>query len=324
MESYTVDSNGKEVSFAKRCCELLSDQDRRFGAKSEVKSNKREVWQKLGSRFYTVSKYRIDGEVLPIENTAFKIVDGFDKPTYHDDNGKKKVTTKNGIQDHYHFYMGYEFPQNTVAVRRIPCSCDACHTQITLPWDHEADLNEQDRFQAPVNCKLGDEFGDLNEWKFVTLKPKPGECVDDEIQACIDDALQIIEAEMIPKLKSQHYAAINCDDEQSDGYYLVQWEGHPFVLQESMKVEGCKGEMPEGREVFTPCPSQPSLVSALDHEDGSQAFVQSPVCSLPRYHIGEVHSQQQAYNWIPYISTGANGTIQVLQGAPERGGGHCH
>jgi hypothetical protein len=100
-----------------------------------------------------------------------------------------------------------------------------------------------------VNCKLGDEFGDLNEWKFVTLKPKPGECVDDEIHACMDDALQVIEAQMIPKLKSQRYAAINCDDEQSDGYYLVQWEGQPFVLQESMKVEGCKDEMPEGTTV---------------------------------------------------------------------------
>jgi hypothetical protein len=108
MASYTVDSDGKEVSFAKRCVEMLKDPERQFGAKSHSKSTKREEGRKVRARFYSVSNYRIDGKILPIENTAFKVVDGFDKPTYIDDEGKKKVTKKNGIQDHYHFYVGLD------------------------------------------------------------------------------------------------------------------------------------------------------------------------------------------------------------------------
>ena len=35
-----------------------------------------------------------------------------------------------------------------------------------------------------------------------------------------------------------------------DGYYLVEWDGEPYILQEPAEVEGCPGgPMPEGTMV---------------------------------------------------------------------------
>jgi hypothetical protein len=101
------------------------------------------------------------------------------------------------------------------------------HTPDHQPWDHDKDLEDQDRFMTPDNCKLGGELHDLNDWKFVTLMPKPGEHEDNEINACVDDALQLIEVEMIPHIKFLNFGAYNCDEDRNDapdGYYLVQWE----------------------------------------------------------------------------------------------------
>jgi hypothetical protein len=42
MTSYTKGHDGKEVSLAKRVCDMLKDPDCQFGLKSVRKSNKRE------------------------------------------------------------------------------------------------------------------------------------------------------------------------------------------------------------------------------------------------------------------------------------------
>jgi hypothetical protein len=200
-----------------------------------------------------VMDYKNGVSKLPLANTKFKTVVGFDTHTYVAPDGKRKKVSRNGIQDHFHFYVHYDMPKDTVATRCIPCSCPSCHVQITMPWIQNVPLTEQDRFKNPANCLLGNELGDLNTWKFVELALAPGCHEEDEINECTDDALAVIEAAMIPLIKFNMFGAISCVNDKKgalDGYYLVRFTDIPFVLQEPSPVEGCNGgDMPKGTTV---------------------------------------------------------------------------
>ena len=249
MDSFAVDKDGNQVVFAQRVVNLLSDPDRKYGAKSHMKSKKRERARVVRKRFYFVSNYRVGDKSIPLAHTNFRIVSGFDKPTYVDDDGKRKATTKNGIADHFNFITLSELPLNLVVTRRFPCSCEACHAKSLIPWDHTKNYDEQDRWKSAEDCDYAWEFEDLNDYKFLTLMPAKGDFDESEIHECLSDALEVIEHQMGERIKADHYGAVNADDPQGapDGYYLVEWDGEPYVLQEPKEVEGCVGgPMPEG------------------------------------------------------------------------------
>ena len=42
------------------------------------------------------------------------------------------------------------------------------------------------------------------------------------------------------KILSTMYSTMRTDDEQTDGYYVVQWKSEPYTLQEDKCVEGCE------------------------------------------------------------------------------------
>jgi hypothetical protein len=153
MESFAVDADGKQVSFARRGGNVLADPDRIFGVKSHIKSKKREDNRKVRKRFYWVLDYRDDDVRIPLEHTNFKIVSGFDKPTYIDEEGKTKEYPKNGIADHYNFVTHPKMPLNVVAARRYPCLCDPCFQKSIIPWDNEKEYADQDRWETAEDCE---------------------------------------------------------------------------------------------------------------------------------------------------------------------------
>ena len=125
MSSATVDVNGKTVSFAGRCRDLLDDAERVFGVDHSIKGAVRQSKRVIHQKFYTHTDYTHGNLKIPLPTTAFKVESGFDSPTYLDAEGKTKHWGMNGIKEHYHYYCHYEMPMNEVAARRIPCSCQA-------------------------------------------------------------------------------------------------------------------------------------------------------------------------------------------------------
>jgi hypothetical protein len=67
MESFAVDGDGNQVSFSKRLKGLLADPERKYGAKSFIKSNKRETERVVRKRFYYVSDYTDPSVNLPLK-----------------------------------------------------------------------------------------------------------------------------------------------------------------------------------------------------------------------------------------------------------------
>ena len=55
----------------------------------------------------------------------------------------------------------------TLAMRRIPCACDACNTMIRQEWVNGKSPEEQPRFRTVTDCKYRSILGTRNEWDIV-------------------------------------------------------------------------------------------------------------------------------------------------------------
>ena len=56
------------------------------------------------------------------------------------------VEKRNGIQCHYNFRADPALGLGYVAVRRIPCACNACVSQLKEPWLLKKDFTHQPRY----------------------------------------------------------------------------------------------------------------------------------------------------------------------------------
>lgn len=113
MDPSRIDEFGKTVSEAEKACIYLSDPRRPLG---DSKHKKREDDTHISSRKYEVSNYDTEKDIQL--KTCAWTVDGFE------------VGSNNGISEMHHFRYHYKLPMGTVAIRRVPCMCDACLQQL--------------------------------------------------------------------------------------------------------------------------------------------------------------------------------------------------
>ena len=173
------------------------------------------------------------------------------KVTYKEGN-RTRTYPHQGQKDHYHIYTDWRIPIDQCAMRRFPCDCEACHKQITLPWDDKIpkkDWYKQKRFHKVHKCILEPVFGGLNKWKPVKLAlPKQGDAgiQRKEIQALLASIPSSYEERAREDIVMGGYGAMDTTDKHSDGYYLIKWWSDPYPLQEdSGDVEGCLEIMPK-------------------------------------------------------------------------------
>jgi len=139
-----------------------------------------------------------------------------------------------------------------------------------MVWDDSIkDWRKQPRFVNTPDCYARPVFEDLNDWNFITIaakipvKNKGGKAAktqvyEDEMQACYDHVLHDYESRAILGCKpntdstKRQFGAIDAEvnDDCQDGYYLVEWTGDAFMLQEPWDVEGCVDQMPAGTWVI--------------------------------------------------------------------------
>ena len=60
--------------------------------------------------------------------------------------------------------LGY----NKAALRRIPCACTACVSQLKLPWEEGKCAQKQQRYAQNTDCALWPAFRGENDWIIVT------------------------------------------------------------------------------------------------------------------------------------------------------------
>jgi hypothetical protein len=209
------------LSFADECARLCSAQHRIQGVKSETKSNKREQHAKMKARHYHVQNPR----EIRFASTRMLAV-GF--PSVR---GQKN----NGLGAMYNLRAEPDLGLKHVAVRRIPCGCDACVEQLKQPWLPGIKKEEQLRYARNELCALWPVFEGCNDWLIVVLVPK-ADADEEEIEEAQAVALHGLATRMSEKVQHGNYGAFSTEDPHADGYYIVQWTSDPYTLQEDLQL----------------------------------------------------------------------------------------
>ena len=148
MDSQQRDEFFERLSEAEKCMKFLNRDDRMAGdikhgqgKRSEKTRNARKeteaiVGQKFVTREYEVTDYAVDG--IPADNCSWTIKDNNRNWAQSwidvNDHSQGRWTTKNGLQEMFHFRFHPAMPMGVVAVRRIPCLCHGkggCYEQLT-------------------------------------------------------------------------------------------------------------------------------------------------------------------------------------------------
>lgn len=162
MSAATVDEAGRKILLSKIACRVLSNPDRVHGFKGYGKKHqKRESQSKIQKRTY----HRMDdGTTEELQNSFLSI-----QNTRYKGSGFKQVKgeKQNGLSAMYHSYSCPDLGPDTVAVRRIPCSCTNCVNTLKLEWEVGADPIDQPRFQRTENCELRAVLNGHNDWNIL-------------------------------------------------------------------------------------------------------------------------------------------------------------
>jgi hypothetical protein len=218
MAAHSMVENASK-SLAEECVRLCSDESRIAGVKSHSKHVKREANATITRRNYHIQK---------IEDVSFT-------------NVKMKATgflpgPKNGLLGMYNLRTDPDLGIGKAAVRRIPCGCQSCTTQLLTPWSHGIPATTQPRYAPRPDCDWAPIFQGLNDWLIVDLVPT-AKSDEEEIELAYTTVLKGIATIMSESIKIGEYGAFNTDDEAADGYYLVRWASDPYSLQEDVFLD---------------------------------------------------------------------------------------
>jgi hypothetical protein len=215
MEAHSMTETAS-LSLAEECARLCSRRERAEGVKGDVKLKKREEKAKMKNRTYHVHK-ETDVRFSKLSMKR----QGLDAGTH------------NGLLAHYHMRADPKLGLGKAALRRIPCGCDACLEQLAKEWKPNVPSRKQERYSTAENCVWSDMFvGGLNDWKIVTLTATDG-CDSDEVDLANTVILENITTIMAENIEVGSIGAFQTEDDNADGYYLVQFTSEPYTLQEA-------------------------------------------------------------------------------------------
>ena len=233
-------------------CKKMMEIDGTEGAKSVVKSEKRESNRK-------VRKYHYWVRPATEELSGLK----YTPPKAFSDEGK-------GIMAMHHVYCHPKFPVGLVAVRPIPCHCQACKSQLSKEWVTGVEPHDQPMFQNDdTSCKYHKIFQGSNKWYFIKLSQKEEKdagwhkYMDDEADYFREELQEYVADLTAPLIKVGGIGAVATKNKDTpDGYYLVQWTGKPYPDQET-KDWLCEGiylnEVPLAKYWYTKDEGAPEI-----------------------------------------------------------------
>jgi hypothetical protein len=261
---HSFDNRGDSVTELKLgdvAAEKLGHESRVAGVKGDTKSAKREGKARMRQRKYHVQKAS-DVKYRGIKRVAT----GFE-PGKH-----------NGSMGHYNIRADPMLGAGCVAVRRIPCACIGCQTQLEMKWTPNLPFNQQPRYKAITTCQNHEIFQGLNNWRLITLVNTSDshlEVNDDVSESVLAGIAKMLSREV----EIGGYGAVSMDDPEADGYYVLQWVAEPKILKEDITVDEvviAKGELvvegiymnkvPRAKQWYTKAPD--------DDEDSLRTTVQ--------------------------------------------------
>ena len=271
IKAYRMEE-GVFVSIAEEAARLCRV-EREEGSKGDRKYRKREAQATIKRRFYHVRK-----EVEDTVHSELKM-----KLT----STSLPKTPNSGLLSHYHIHCDPDLGVNRQALRRIPCACATCEERKKMQWFPGVDAKDQPRFQQNKECKYWPIFsGGYNGWKIVETVSRPNNDPFD-ISAVKQEVLSGIATRMAEAIFENGFGAIMTEDKQAHGYYLVEWCGLPYTLQEdSDEIQAgdlvCEATYLNQveRAPYWYTPSDMTTVVRLQHVVGADLEMNQPSASI--------------------------------------------
>jgi hypothetical protein len=238
MKVHSVSAT-ESTSFAMECVRLCCLEERKDGVKSSAKYAKREQSARVSERVYYLQK-RENVRLGQLKMTT---------------RGLPKGVAHSGLLARYNIRTDPDLGVGRAALRRIPCSCEACRVQLGEPWAPKTLVEEQRRYKANVECRYWPIFKGLNDWLIVDLSPSAGTDMDDVQEACYN-VIEGMTDQMSRQIKIGRTGAIATEDMDTQGYYLVCWQTEAYIEDGALVVRGKYHSLIRGAP-FWYCPPRP-------------------------------------------------------------------
>ena len=241
------------MTFAQECARLCGLENRKHGVSNSPYINKKG--SKLSERIYHVQDPTTVRYVSISKGTKGWI--------------QKSSQKGNGIRYHHNFRADPALGHGYIAARRIPCACDGCLHQLSLPWKRNENFGNQPRYKSDnKQCVLWSSLGSLNNWRlisFVDIDSSQKNRTSSVTKSIFNATLRSNSLVMSSLLEKGNYAAIATNDEAAlSGYYICSIESTAYVLQNTHSLDNeiiHKGELvfdliwlnqvPNCRTIFT-------------------------------------------------------------------------
>ena len=265
MQAHAMVDGTTSKSFAEECKHLCESEDRVTGVKSHQKYNKREADAPLKCRCY----YLHEPDDVLYTNLNMKVA------------GLPNMGKHSGLGAMYNIRTDPDLGLGKAALRRMPCACDGCISQLNSPWEPGVPAKDQKRYKTSNNCKFREVFVGFNDWMIVDLMP--GQDADEEqIEEMQEVVLQGIAMRMADGIEVGNIVAFMTDDPDADGYYVAEVIEGVHTLQEDLELNEydppvvvlagklvCRGKywskLAGTRRFYYPDPSEATTLIRLKH-----------------------------------------------------------
>lgn len=141
------------------------------------------------------------------------------------------------VISHYHYRVDPKLGEGKCLMRRIPCLCQACNSQLKMKWLPGVEPSNQPRYQNVINCKYASVLGVYNQWIIMPFQFGK-DTTEDDLEQMHHTILTSIASNIASTIAESSYGAVNTEDPQTDGYYIVKFISSPYTLQNDVVVNG--------------------------------------------------------------------------------------
>ena len=215
-------TNTIENSFANDCARICADKSRSSGVLNSSNYLARSKTAKLSNRYYHVHN---DNNTIPSINP--KSTQGW----------LSYSNVKIGIRFYYNFRADPKLPLGQIAVRRIPCACNACIQQLQKPWLPNKTFYNQPRYMGGnTQCVYWPIFQGLNDWLLIDIVDKQTN-ENNSDTSIIENTLICNTMHIANEVAVGGYGALATNDNNVKvGYYVIKWTSTPYPLQNDTSI----------------------------------------------------------------------------------------
>jgi hypothetical protein len=151
-------------------------------------------------------------------------------------NNKSKIRGSSTVLSHYHYRCDPNLGNSKCAMRRISCLRQACTDQLDEDWIPGVESEKQLCYAPVLNCKYNQILGNYNNWIIMPFNATE-DTGDDDLIEIQESIIQGIADDMAGMVNENNFGAVNTNDPETKGFYIVKFTSLPYTSQENIVLD---------------------------------------------------------------------------------------